>query len=126
LPAQAQPKARTPPAAAVSKVTRASRLLPLAAAGLLAAWVALDRDKVKDINELTNMVFDVIDSPSYRDFIDDTPDVDPLSHRIRARDTTVRFAMLDDQLTGVGPHVVNYRTVRRGRTWLGNGRGPRI
>jgi hypothetical protein len=73
----------SPLAAVVSKVARASRLLPIAAAGWLAAWMVLDTDKVSDIERWKEALWEVIEDPVEHFF--DTPD-----HR--ARDTTVRFA----------------------------------
>ena len=73
----------SPLAAVVSKVTRATRLLPIAAAGWLAAWLVFDTDKVDDVNRWTTTLLEVIEDPVEHFF--DAPD-----HR--ARDTTVRFA----------------------------------
>ena len=73
-------------AAVVSKVTRATRLLPIAAAGWLAAWLVFDTDKLDDVNKWTTTLLEMIEDPVEHFF--DAPD-----HR--ARDTTVRFAMAE-------------------------------
>ena len=53
-----EPEQASPLAAVISRVTRATRLLPIAAAGWLAAWMVFDTDKVEDIHRWSNEAFD--------------------------------------------------------------------
>ncbi len=100
-----EPEQASPLAAVISRVTRATRLLPIAAAGWLAAWMVFDTDKVEDIHRWSNEAFDhsveeliepvehlwhyFCDDPEHHHDLDD--------HGERARDTTVRFAQADYQ-----------------------------
>ena len=64
-----EPEQASPLAAVISRVTRATRLLPIAAAGWLAAWMVFDTDKVEDIHRWSNEAFDhsveeLIEDPS--------------------------------------------------------------
>ena len=86
LDQEAKAPMASPLAAVVSKVVRASRLLPIAAAGCLAAWLVIDTDKIEDLGRLQTMMLQFIEDPAEHFF--DGPD-----HR--ARDTTVRFAQAD-------------------------------
>ncbi len=106
----------SPLAEVVSKAMRATRLLPLAAAGWMAAWLVLDTDKVEDINRWSTAPFDYslqewIESPAEHlwDHFDDDHDHhhghDPHDdHRydhdpdLRARDTTVKFALAGEKM----------------------------
>ena len=47
-----------------SKATRATRLLPIAAAGWLAAWMVFDTDKVDDVNRWTTTLLEMIEDPA--------------------------------------------------------------
>ena len=58
-----------------------------AAAAWIAAWLVFDTDKIDDLGRLETMLMEVVKSPAEQFF--DYPD-------LRARDTTVRFAMAND------------------------------
>ena len=107
---EAKASVPSPLAAVVSKVTRATRLLPLAAAGWLAAWLVFDTDKVDDINRWSNEAFDhsiweLIEDPVEHFWNHADPEHPHELHDRRARDTTVRFAMAEpiDFLDGRAP-----------------------
>ena len=58
-----EPEQASPLAAVISRVSRATRLLPIAAAGWLAAWMVFDTDKVEDFNWVQEAVWEVIEAP---------------------------------------------------------------